>query len=509
MNRLREISRLILTTDMSNRLIGRALNVSYNSVRHHRHTITNKKLRWEDIELMDDGALQAKFSVSSRRLSFKRLPDFAYIHQQLQLCKDVTRTLLWEEYRLANPDDAYCLSHFNSYLQEYIGKLDLVMRQTHLAGECIYVDFAGHTLSWIDLQAGEENVAQIFVGVSGCSNYTFAYATASQSSWDWVEAHNRMFQFFDGVPKIIVPDNLKAAVVCAGREPEINRIYTELARHYRVVIIPARVKHPRDKAKAEVGVQFVSRWILARLRHQKFFSLADINTAIAGMLTQLNERPFKRLPGCRRSRFLELDKPMLRPLPAQPFEYAEWVTAQKIGLDYHAYIKEHYYSVPYALVHERVEARITLNTVEIFHKNRRIASHVRSNVIGGHTTLPEHQLPTHRHYADQSLGRYLEWARGIGSAAVAAVQHQFDSRPHAMLGVQACSRLQRLAKDYGGDRFEAACHRAQAIGSLTVKSIRSILRRKLSASEDETPLQVSLPLHHNVRGAAYYNMGGN
>ncbi len=510
MNKMREILRLALDTNMSHRLIGRTVGASHNTVRHYRMTAVKKRLDWTTVASLDDTALEALFHTSRHHFESKRLPDFSQIHKELQLRKDVTRALLWEEYCLANPDDAYSLSQFNHYLREYIGKLDLVMRQTHLAGECVYVDFAGGTASWTDRETGQDHDAQIFVGVLGCSNYTFAYATASQSTWDWIDAHNRMLKFFSGVPKVIVPDNLKAAVTCAGREPELNRIYLELARHYGVVVVPARVRHPRDKAKAEVGVQFVSRWILARLRHRRFFSLAELNAAIAELLTQLNERRFKRLPGCRRSRFLELDKPMLRPLPAQPFEYAEWIGRQKIGLDYHAYIREHYYSVPHALVHEQVEARITNNTVEIFHKSRRVASHVRSNVIGGHTTLSEHQPATHRHYAEQSPEGFLEWAQTIGVAAVAAVQYQFDNRPHTLLGMQACSSLQRLSKDYGAERFEAACCRAQAIGSLTVKSIRSILQRKLSGSADaDAPLQVSLPLHHNVRGARYYSTGGN
>jgi transposase len=314
-----------------------------------------------------------------------------------------------------------------------------------------------------------------------------------------------MCRFFGGTPQVVVPDNLKAAVTRPGREPEINRVYRELARHYRFVIVPARVRKPRDKAKAEVGVQFAQRWVSAALRNQKFFSLAEINAAIAELLPRLNERPFKRFPGCRRSRFLELDKPMLRPLPSQPFQYGEWTGMQKIGLDYHIYVDKHYYSVPCALVHESVDARLSHHAVEIFHKGKRIATHVRSHEVGGHTTLPEHQPPEHRQYAEQTQARFVAWAQTIGTATVAAVQHQFASRPYGLLAQQACSTLQSLAKTYGEQRFETACRRAQAIGSLTVKSIRSILQRKLKdPAHLETAQVVNLPHHANIRGASYF-----
>ena len=504
MNTIRYICILILTTDMSNRMISRLVGISHNTVRSYRDSLLIGGFTAMDINDMDDTELEAVLKCKRGRIENKQIPDWEAIHREKQV-NHMTLQLLWEEYREANPDNAYSYSQFTHYYRNYVGKLDLSMRQTHLAGECVFVDYMGRTLSYTDPETSEEHTVQLFIGVFGCSNYTFLYATHTQSLPDWIEAHNRMFQFYGGVPQIIVPDNLKSAVTYAGREPTINRTYLDLARYYGVVIVPTRVRHPKDKPKAEGGVLIAYRWILLKLRHRKFFSLEEINKAIAELLRQLNERPFKKLPGCRRSRFEEMDKPLLRPIPGAPFEYAEWTSARKVGQDYHLPIDQHYYSVPHELVSQKVETRTTKNIVEFIHKGKRVASHPRSYVVGGNTTIPAHQPKAHRQYANLTPENLLAWARNIGPASEAAVQYQFDSRPHAMLGIRSCSTLKRLAKDYGYERFEAACKRAEMIGSLTVKSIRSILQRKLAElPEDEMPIQINLPLHQNVRGSAYY-----
>lgn len=508
MNKHRETLRFILTSNMSNRMIGRTVGISHNTVKRYRGMIGGLPLEWEAIDAMDDAQIEGMLKTKRFRIETKHMPDWSAIHREMKY-PHVTLQLLWEEYRMANPGNAYAYSQFTHYYREYVGKLDISMRQDHRAGECVFVDFAGRTVPYTDTVTGEVNKAQVFVGVLGCSNYTFVYAVRSQAVPDWIEAHNRMYQFFGGAPQIEVPDNLKAAVIRAGKEPELNRTYLEQAKHYQVVIIPARVRRPQDKSKAENGVLLASRWILARLRHRKFFSIEEINAAIAELLRQLNERPFKQLPGTRRSRFEELDKPLLRPLPKEPFEYAEWTSAHKIGPDYHMRVRDHYYSVPHALVGAHIEARVTNNIVELYHKGKRVASHQRSHEIGGHTTNSAHQPSTHRHYAEQSPELLIKWARSIGPAAEAVIQHQFDSRPHALLGIRYCAPLQRLAKEYGAERFEAACQRAQLIGSLTTKSIRSILHRRLdSQSDTHTPVQINLPLHDNVRGSGYYANGG-
>lgn len=503
----KEILRQLMTTDMSSRQIARMHRKPHSTVRRYRKIIKRLGLSWESIADMGDDEIDHILRGTHHRFLSKRYPDYAHVHREMQ-CRHVTLQLLWEEYCIAEPLSAYSYAQFTHYYREYIKKLDITMRQVRRAGERVYVDFAGTTIPWFDRATGEERHACVFVAAMGASSYAFAYATASQSLPEWIDANSRMLQFFNGVPQLIVPDNLKSAVTRAGPEPQINRVYLEFARHYGVVIDPARPRRPRDKASAEAGVLLVSRY-LARLRHSRFFSIADINAAIAELLAVLNNRPYKRIPGeCRRSRFEALDKPQLRPLPAEPYQFAEWVGPVKVGLDYHVPVKGHYYSVPYTLVHSQVEARAAVHTVELFHKGRRVASHVRSHEVGGHTTDSEHQPSNHRWFAERSPGRFVEWAKTIGTGAVAAVEHQFTDKPHPTVGMRTCSALQKLAKEHGPERFEAACRRAHAIGSLTLTSIRSILRRKLAdLSVDDLPVQVDLPLDHNVRGPSYYTGG--
>ncbi|MCU7875282.1 MAG: IS21 family transposase [Candidatus Thiodiazotropha sp. (ex Lucinoma borealis)] len=508
MNKHREALRLILTTYMSNRMIGRTLHLSHNTVIKYRKRVTESALDTKTLNLMSDTEIEGLFKSKRFRVESKFMPDWAAVHKEMQ-CRDVTLQILWEDYRIENPGHAYGYSQYTYYYRKYLGKLDISMRQTHRAGETIYIDFAGRTVPYTDSETGEEYKAQVFVATLGCSNYSFVYAVRSQSLHDWITAHVQMFKYFGGVSQILIPDNLKAAVTKAGRDPKLNRTYLELARYYNAVVIPARVRHPKDKALAENMVRLVSRWILAALRHQRFFSIAEINRAIETLLQKLNERPFKRLPGSRLTRFEELDKPLLQPLPDKPFEYAEWTSAHKIGPDYHMRVKGHYYSVPHPLIGGKVEARVTSNIVELYHQGKRVASHQRSNDIGAHTTDPAHQPSSHRHYAEQTPELILKWASTIGPATEAVVKYQFESRVHDLLAIRSCSPLQRLAKEYGKERFEAACRRAQQIESLTTKSVRSILQHHLEdLSEEPIPVQVNLPFHENLRGPDYYVTGG-
>lgn len=506
--KLKDVARPILTSSLSNRKIAFTTGLSHTTISKYRKIFEDKNYEWPTIQEMSDSEVEAILRGTRKSCVNKVVPDWALIYKEMQK-PNMTLQLLWEEYCQENPGAAYGFSSFCYKFVKYKRKLDISMRQSHRAGECVFVDFAGTTIPYLDPDTNEDHDAQIFVGVMGCSNYTFSCAVKSQSIADWVEAHNKMFLYYGGVPEIVVPDNLKSAVIKAGKDHVINRTYQELCKHYGIVAFPTRVRKPKDKAKAEVGVLIITRWILVKLRNRKFFSIDEINEAIIELLWQVNERPFKKLPGCRRSRFEELDKPLLKPHPGKIFEYAEWTRSQKVGPDYHVYIKEHYYSVPHELVSEHVEARVTNKTLEILSNGRRVASHLRSFVVGGHTTLPEHQPNSHRHFADQTPERLLEWARNIGESAELAVKFQFESRPHTMLGLKACSTLRRLAKDYGTERFEAACKRAELIGSLTVKSIRSILQRGLTELTDEhAPIQVNLPFHNNVRGSSYYTDGG-
>jgi len=510
MSKQRDLLSSIATSEFSNRKLGQIFKLSHNTVRRYREAFKDNGLNICQIEKLDDAKIDSLFNKKRGRIESKRVPDWPMIHKQMQH-KHMTLQLLWEEYSLENPHNAYSYSHFTFYYRQYVSKLDLTMRQTHRAGEMVYVDFAGQTLFYTDANTGQQHKVQIFVGVLGCSNYTFAYAVPTQSIRDWIDAHNKMYYFFGGVTQIVVPDNLKSAVtrpVRNGNEPVLSRTYLEQSKHYRIYIIPARVRKPQDKSKAELGVLFVSRWILPVLRRRQFFSIDEINKAISELLIKLNERPFKQLPGCRRSRFEELDKPFLNPLPAAPFEYAEWIGVRKVGVDYHLPVEKHFYSVPCELVGQKVETRTTKNVIEFIHKGKRVASHTRRYDEGSHTTLPAHQPKAHREYANQTPEKFLEWAQSIGESSSAVIQYQFSCRPHPFLGLKSCSSLKRLAKSYGSERFEAACQRAQAIGSLTVKSVQSILKRNMVSNAIESnPIQMNLPMHDNLRGSDYY-MGG-
>ena len=379
MRNVKEILRLKWLNGVSARGIARSCGIPRSTVGDCIHRATAAGLSWPLPEDMDDTRLERLLYAPEMQSSGQRpLPDLSYVHLELKR-KGVTLFLLWQEYKAHHPD-GFQYSRFCDLHREFKGSLAVSMRQTHLAGEKLFVDYAGPTIPIVDRTTGEAHPAQVFVAVLGASNYTFAEATMTQSLSDWTGSHVRAFEFMGGVTEIVVPDNLKSGVTKPCRyDPEINPSYAELARHYGVAVIPARVRKPKDKAKAEGGVLVVERWIMAALRNRTFFSLSEANVAIKELLTRLNERPFKKLPGCRRSQFEELDKPVLKPLPERAYEYAQWKQA-RVGIDYHVEIEAHYYSVPYQLIKQQLDARITRSTVECFHKGKRVALHVRSDV---------------------------------------------------------------------------------------------------------------------------------
>jgi transposase len=342
--------------------------------------------------------------------------------------------------------------------------------------------------------------------VLGASNYTYAEATWSQSLPDWIGSHQRSFTFFGGLPELVVPDNLLSGVTKAHRyEPDLNPTYLEMATHYGVAIVPARVRKPKDKAKAEVGVQIVERWILAALRNHTFFSLTELNQTIQQLVLKLNQRPFKKLPGSRDELFQSLDKPALKALPLTPYVYAEWKLV-RVHIDYHVDIEGHYYSVPYRLVKQQLDARITENTIEVFKKGERVASHLRSCLKGGHTTLDAHRPEAHRHYGDWSPERFISWAEKIGSATGQVITVALQERRHPEQGYRSCLGILRLAKAYSDARLEAACTRALLLGTCRYKSIESILKHGLDSKPVVVEEESALPQQHeNVRGSAYYH----
>ena len=507
MTKLRQAVQLALGTTMSNRAIGREVDMSFNSIRRYRQIIETHEYVLDALLALDDDALHARFYPRPARSATKRLPDWSYVHAELQR-PHVTRQLLWEEYRRDDPDSAYEYSQFTHLYRAWTRRHAVSMRQPHTPGERGWVDFLGPTMGWVDPATGEMRRAQIFAAALGVSHLLFASAVPSQATEWWIEVHNRWYAFLGGVPAITVPDNLKAAVLRAGNEPQLNPTYLEMARHYGTVILPARSRKPKDKAKAEGGVLIIERWALARLRHRVFHSLAEINDALRECIDLINGKVTRTWHASRRARFEELDRPHLLPLPGERFEYGEWIPNVRVGVDYHPVVKGHHYSVPYRLVREQVDVRLTATMVEIFYRRQRIAMHPRSEVVGETTSDKAHLSPAHRAWSDQTPQRYRAWAITLGPYALEVIEHQFATARHVTLALRACSGLEKLTKTYGPERFEAACGEALKIKSPTLKSIRSLLQNHLEhrgrsrSHAEESP---ALPAHRNVRGPHYYS----
>jgi transposase len=474
-------------------------------VASYGHRAQAAGLSWPLPAGLDEAALEAcLFPPPAAKGTLAHLaPDWASVHQELKR-KGVTVLLLWQEYKAHTPE-GFQYSWFCQAYRAWAGKLDVVMRQSHRAGEKLFVDSAGPTLPIVNAHSGEVHDAQVFIAVLGASNYTYAEVTWTQSLPDGIGSHVRTFAALGGVPEVVVPDNLKAAVHRAHRyEPEINRTYAALAHHYGVAVIPARALRPRDTATVEVGGQVVERWILARLRHYTFFSLTQANQVMAELLSALNHHPFKKLPGSRHSLFASLDRPALRPLPAQPYEYAEWKRA-RVNIDSHVEVEGHDYSVPYTLVTQQLDVRLTPHVVALLSRGKRVASHRRSHLTGRHTTVAAHMPTAHQQYAEWTPQRLITWAASSGAATSRVVETILKSRPHPQQGFRSCLGIMRLGKRYGAERLEAACRRALTIGACSYKSLESMLKQGL----DNTPLPAKAAAHtalghDNIRGPQYY-----
>ncbi|NIS62491.1 MAG: IS21 family transposase [Proteobacteria bacterium] len=507
MRKIKEVLRLHYERDLSPRQIAKSLVIGRSTVQDYLRRAKQAGLSWPLPPELDEATLEHRLFPSTHCVpqEKRQMPSLEYLHQELKK-KGVTLQLLWYEYKEKHPD-GYQYSQFCRIYRQWAEKLEPCLRQEYRAGQKLFVDYAGQTMEITDPETGEMHQAQIFVATLGASNYTFAEATLCQDLRSWIRSHVHAFEFFHGVTEILTPDNLKDAVTRSCRyEPDLNATYRDLAEHYGAVIIPARVGKARDKAKVESGVLQVERWVLAPLRHRTFFSLRDLNEAIAVQLEILNGRPFEKLEATRRSLFETLDKPALKPLPAHRFTYAEWMRA-KVNIDYHIEVDHHYYSVPYQLIHERVDVRLTDTTVEIFFKSRRVALHCRSYRRGRHTTLATHMPKSHQKYLEWTPSRLIRWAGQIGPHTQNLVACILENRPHPEQGYRSCLGLLRLGKRYCPERLEAACARALAFKAYSYRNVESILKKGL----DQQPLnpsspQTRLPLveHENLRGREYY-----
>ena len=506
MRKIKEILRLKFELGLKNREIARSCLIPHTTVANYLRRARDAGLTWPLPPDLDEGTLERQLFADDpwARTRETRLPDFASIHEEFRRHRHVTLQLLWEEYKESQPD-GYQYSRFCELYNRWVQKLDLVLRQDHRVGEKMFVDHAGPTVPIVDRETGQVHEAAIFVAVLGASNYTYAEATWNRNLASWIGSHIRTVEFFQGVPAVTVPDNWKTGVKDpCYYEPDLNPTYRDFAQHYGTVIIPARVRKPRDKAKVEAGVLIVERWILAALRKHTFHTLAELNLAIRELLVKLNQRKFRKLDTTREKLFEELERPALKPLPPEPFTFAEWKKA-RANIDYHVEIERHYYSVPYQLVHQEVEARIAAATVEIFLKGRRIVTHTRSFVPGKHTTLPEHRPKKHQNL-EWTASRMIERGLVIGTSTAAALERIMESRKHPELGYRSCLGVLRLGERYGRERLETACRRAVALNACSYRRIKSMLETGL----DRQPLEpVATPaahrdVHANVRGAGYY-----
>jgi transposase len=506
MRKTREILRQKWALGRSHREVARSLSVSVGTIGASLARAREAGLTWAEVEALRDSELEAKL-YGAPEGARRPLPDFADIHRELHRT-GVTLQLLHLEY-LEQHSDGYGYTQFCRYYKRWLSKQQRSMRQIHRAGAKLFVDYSGKKPHIVDPKTGEVQEVELFVAALGASSCSFAEATRTQQLADFLASHVRAFEYFGGVTEAVVPDQLKTAVTRACRyEPGIQRDYGRLAEHYDTVVLPARPGKPRDKAKVEAAVLVVQRWILARLRNETFFSLGALNRRIAELLEELNQKPMRVYGASRRELFEQLDQPALKPLPQDRFHHGQWKDA-KVNIDYHVEIEKHYYSVPHALVHEQVEVCFTATTVEIFHDGRRLASHVRSQARGRHTTQAKHMPKSHQQHLEWTPSRLISWGASIGPDTGKLVAAILDERRHPEQGYRSCLGILRLGKRYGEDRLEAACARALVAGARSYRHLETMLRKGLDRMPLPTPRPRSAkstsPVHSNVRGGRYYH----
>ena len=501
MRKIREILRLRHAAGLSIRQIRASTKVSVGAIQKLLAKADAQGLSWPLPPALDDQQLARLFYPNADTRASRRfqVPDWSSIHQELKR-KGMTKQLLWEEYTQHYPNRCYSYSQFCDRYRHWLGLQKRSMRQLHKAGEKCFVDYCGPTVPIVCGRTGEIRSASIFVGVLGASNYTYAEATLSQALPDWLGSHVRMFEYFGGTTAIVVPDNLKSGVTRACRyDPDINASYQQWAEHYQVAVVPARPYKPKDKAKAEVGVQIVERWILARLRHHTFFSLAELNQCIRALLEELNDKPFKQLPGNRRQAFEQIDQPALRPLPRHPYRYVD-IKPVKVNIDYHVQYHQHHYSVPHHYVGETLELHASDQLVTLYFRQKVVARHARQH-RPGMSTEPAHMPRRHRKHQQWTPGRLKNWARDIGPETLRWVSARIESKAHPEQAYRVCLGLLNLSRSYPPHRLEAACRIANHAGLVRLKQIKSVLQSNRDQLPEPLELETDLPQdHENIRG---------
>lgn len=507
MRKIREVLRLRFAAQLTVRKISASTKISVGGIQKLLTKANNLSLTWPLPEELDDSQLAKMFypRADTRSSSRFEIPDWAEVHRELKP-KGMTKNLLWQEYTQQYPNRCYSYSQYCDRYLHWLKKQKRSMRQVHKAGEKLFVDYAGKTMPIVWQTTGEVRFAEIFVAVMGASNFTFCEATWSQKLPDWIGSHVRAFEFLGGVPEIVVPDNLRSGVSKACRyDPDVNPSYQQWAAHYGTVIIPARPRKPQDKAKAEVGVQIIERWILARLRHQTFFSLSELNYCIKALLLEVNNKPFKQLKGTRQSWFDAIDKPALTSLPKQKYQYTE-IKRVKVNIDYHVQFDQHHYSVPHHLVGEKLELHATDNLIEVYFHNNRITSHARRH-HPGMTTIAEHMPTRHEKHHKWTPGKLKNWASNIGDEVLRWVTSLLAQKQHEQQAYSVCLGLLSLSKSYESQRLNNACAIANKHSLYRLKHIKDILK----SNQDKLPIdskeQLSLlpQSHENIRGAKSFH----
>jgi len=503
MRKTREILRLRYTANPGLRAIARSCRVSTTTVKRTLAAAETVALTWPlPADLSDSALEQQLFGDRQSGVSAGGpQPDWERVSLELKK-KHVTLLLLWEEYRRNHPD-GFGYSHWCDLYARW-GKthVEPVLRQECRAGEALFVDWAGSTVPY--MENGKEREAHVFVAVLGGSDLVFADVFTDERLPSWIRAHVEAFTFLGGVPETVVPDNPKTAVTAACRyEPDLNHAYQELAEYYGTVILPARVRKPRDKARAENGVRNVGQRIMAPLRHCQFMSLGEVREAVLEQRRLLNERPFQKRAGCRRTLFEQVEKPVLRPLPAHPLPVGEW-RQSTVYKDYHIELDRLYYSVPYRYIGETVDVRLGDRTVEIFHDGLRLAVHPRQPENGKASTLPEHRTMAHRSYIERDADSFIAKAAAVGGNCAQAVKTILQNFPHPEMAFRSCEGILRLGRQHGAQRLEVACLRCLESGTVRYRHIEQMLSNRMEhigpAEADPTPVR-----HANLRGPAYYS----
>ena len=501
MRNIRDVLRLRLEAKLSMRQISASTKISVGAIQKLLKEAESLGLRWPLAPALDDSRLARLFYPGADTTQSRRyqIPDWPAAHQELKR-KGMTKQLLWEEYTQQHPNRCYSYSQYCDRYSRWRKQQKRSMRQRHQAGEKAFIDYCGATVPIVDPRTGEIREAQVFVAVLGASSYTYAEATLSQSLPDWLQSHVRAFEYFGGVVEMLVPDNLRSAVSKACRyDPDLNPSYQQLAAHYAVAVMPARPYKPKDKSKVELGVQLVERWILMRLRHHTFFSLAELNQCISALLEELNNKPFKQLPGNRRVAFETLDQPALKPLPKQPYRYVDIKTV-KVNIDYHVQYKQHHYSVPHQYVGEKLEMHAGDTLMQIYFRQQLVASHARRH-RPGMTTEAAHMPERHSKQQQWTPGRLKQWAQSIGPDTLAWVSYQLDVKDHPEQAYRLCLGLLNLAREYPAARLNASCRLANREGLTRLQQIKAILKANRDQLPDQLELTTELPQdHENVRG---------